>query len=76
MNTIKTLNLALLTLGAFVFTYLMGHVIMSILFYLEITDFVISKDMDTILHFAFGLPILWIQIQIVKFAKQLTNNLN
>lgn len=76
MNTLKTLNLIFLTLGGFVFTYLMGHVIMSILFYLEITDFNISKDMDTILHFAFGLPILWIQIQIVKFATRLTKELN
>lgn len=75
MDTIRTLKLTFLTLGAFVFTYLAGHVIMALMFYFELTDWNVSKDMDTALHFAFGLPVLYAQIKITKYAIKLQNQL-
>lgn len=75
MDTIRTLKLTFLTLGAFVFTYLAGHVIMALMFHFEITDWNVSKDMDTALHFAFGLPVLYAQIKITKYAIKLQNQL-
>ena len=76
MNTLRTLQLTFFTLSAFVFTYLCGHVVMSLLFYYELTDFAnISKDMDTVLHFVFGLPILYAQIRIIKYVQTFRNEL-
>jgi len=76
MNTLKTLQITFTYLCAVAFTYLCGHVVMSLLFYYELTDFAnISKDMDTILHFVFGLPILYAQIRIVKYVQTFRNEL-
>lgn len=75
MNSIKAFQITFATLGAFVFTYLAGHVIMALMFHFELTDWNISKDMDTALHFAFGLPVLYAQIQAMKYASRIKTEL-
>ena len=74
-ETVDNLKTLARFIAGLVFTYLMGHVVMSLLFYLELTDFNISKDIDVILHFAFGLPVLYAQIRVTEYAVKLKNQL-
>ena len=75
MNTIKAFQITLSTLSAFVFTYLSGEVLMRLAFHFELTDWDIREDILLMIHFALGLPVLWVQLQVMKYAIRIKTEL-
>lgn len=75
MNSIKAFQITFATLGAFVFTYLTGEVLMRLAFFFELTDWDVREDLLLMIHFGLGLPVLWVQIQVMKYASRIKSEL-